>query len=124
MTRLAAAGTATLIKVRTLSHERISRVLEYIDAHIGSSLTLRELAEIACLSPFHFGRCFKQTTGTSVHQFLLRQRVARAKHLLRSSDLRVAAIAVAVGFKSPASFASRFRREVGASPGRYRREHI
>lgn len=117
------AGTGTkLAETGKLAACRIGRVLDYIDAHLGDGLSLDEIAKIACLSPFHFARCFKYTTGSGVHQFVIRRRVQRAKELIAQSAISLAEIAVRVGFDSQAALTSRFTREVGVSPGAYRRE--
>jgi AraC family transcriptional regulator len=106
----------------TLSRERLRRVTDYIEAHLAESLSLTEIGEIACLSPFHFSRSFKRSMGLGLHDYVVRRRVERAKQLLLYSDLSLAQIAGAVGFDSQSSFTARFRREVGLSPGRFRKE--
>ncbi|HTP84278.1 MAG TPA: AraC family transcriptional regulator [Alphaproteobacteria bacterium] len=104
-----------------LSRERLRRVLDYIEANLGS-LALSDLAAVACLSPFHFSRCFAQSMGVGPHRFVMGRRIARARHLLLHSDMSLSDIADAVGFDSQASFTARFGRELGMSPGRLRRE--
>jgi AraC family transcriptional regulator len=104
---------------RTLSRERLRRVTEYIEAHLAEPLSLTKIGEIACLSPFHFSRSFKRSAGVGLHEYVVRR---RAKQLILYSDLSLAQIAGAVGFDSQSSFTARFRREVGLSPGRFRKE--
>jgi AraC family transcriptional regulator len=107
---------------RTLSRERLRRVTEYIEAHLAEPLSLTKIGEIACLSPFHFSRSFKRSAGVGLHEYVVRRRIERAKQLILYSDLSLAQIAGAVGFDSQSSFTARFRREVGLSPGRFRKE--
>ena len=85
------------------------------------SLTLRDMADVACLSPFHFARVFKAVTGIPPGEFLGALRLERAKRLLLSTDLSVAEVCFEVGYESPGTFTSRFTRLVGVTPGRVRR---
>jgi len=104
-----------------LSRERLQRVLDYIEANLGS-LALGDLAAVACLSPYHFCRCFARSLGVAPHRYVMGRRIAHARHLLLRSELSLTDIADAVGFDSQASFTARFTRELGVSPGRLRRE--
>jgi AraC family transcriptional regulator len=119
--RFAGPG-AKLAEPGKLAASRVSRVLDYIDAHLGERLSLEAIAEIGCLSQFHFTRCFKYTVGSGLHQYVIRRRVQRAKELIARSDKPLAEIAVSVGFDSQAALTSRFTREMGISPAAYRRE--
>ncbi len=105
-----------------LSGERLRRILDYIEAHLGSALSLNDLAAITCLSPYHFSRCFKQSIGVGPHRYVMGRRIERARRLLLQSDMTLTDIAAAVGFDSQSSFTARFGREVGVSPGQLRRE--
>jgi AraC family transcriptional regulator len=115
---------ATLAQAGKLAAGRISRVIDYIDAHLGEQLSLYAIADVACLSPFHFTRCFKHTIGSGLHQYVIRRRIQRAKGLIALTGMSLAEIAVSVGFDSQAALTSRFTREVGISPGAYRREFV
>jgi len=107
-----------------LSRTRLRRVLDYIEDHLNEPLSLSELAAIACLSPFHFSRCFKRSMGMGLHRYVVERRIKRARRLILETDLSLANIAAATGFDSQASFTFRFGREVGMSPGRLRRERV
>jgi len=98
----------------------LRRVLDYIEAHLARDLTLAELAEVACLSPSHFSRAFKQAVGTGPHRYTVQRRVERAKALLRHTENTLAGIAAATGFADQSHFTAAFRREVGLTPGRFR----
>jgi AraC family transcriptional regulator len=67
---------------------------------------------------------FRKSTGETPHQFVLRQRIERAKQMLRAPEGRVLDVAVACGFKSQQHFARVFRQLCGASPTEYRREFL
>lgn len=103
-----------------LPRARLRRVIEYIEAHLDQDLTLTELAEVACLSPCHFSRSFKQATGSGPQRYTVQRRVERAKMLLRNGDDTLAGIAAALGFADQSHFTAAFRRETGLPPGRYR----
>jgi len=107
-----------------LGSARLRRIKEFVDAKIEDELTLCEMAQAVELSTAHFSRMFRKSTGETPHQFLLRQRVERAKEMLRSADARVMDVAVACGFKSQQHFAQVFRHLCGASPTEYRQEFL
>jgi AraC family transcriptional regulator len=107
-----------------LGSARLRRIKEFVDAKMEDELTLREMARSVELSTAHFSRMFRKSTGETPHQFLLRQRVVRAKEMLRSADARVMDVAVACGFKTQQHFAQAFRHVCGASPTEYRQEFL
>ena len=89
-----------------------------------SDLGLEEMAGAAGLSVTHFSQMFRESTGQSPHQFVLRRRVEQAKEVLRAAEMRVLDVAVACGFKSQQHFARVFRNLCGASPTEYRKEFL
>ena len=105
-----------------LAPARLRRVTELMHAKIEEELTLHEMAKCVGLSTAHFSEMFRKSTGESPRQFLLRQRVERAKEMLRVGETRVVDVAVACGFKTQQHFARVFRRICGASPTEYRFE--
>jgi AraC family transcriptional regulator len=105
-----------------LAPARLRRVVELVHAKIDDEVTLDELAESAGLSTAHFSQMFRKSTGESPHQFVLRQRIERAKQMLRAPEVRVMDVAVACGFKTQQHFARVFRQLCGASPTEYRQE--
>jgi AraC family transcriptional regulator len=103
-----------------LSPSRLKRVLEYIDANLADNLELDQLAEVAGLNLYHFARGFKQSTGSSPHQHVLRRRIERAKEFLRDSRLSVLEASARTGFVDQSHFSKVFRRIVGLAPSKYR----
>lgn len=103
-----------------LPRPRIRRVLDYIEAHLEQDLTLAELAGVACLSPCHFSRAFKQAVGTGPQRYTVQRRVERAKDLLCRTGDSLAGIAAATGFADQSHFTAAFRQEVGVTPSRFR----
>lgn len=103
-----------------LPARKLRRVLEYIEAHLDERLTLEQMAQLTDYSAFHFSRLFKQATRRSPHQYVLEQRVQRAKNLLKTSRAPAAEIAYEVGFSSQSHLVTAFRKVVGVTPKVYR----
>jgi AraC family transcriptional regulator len=91
---------------------------------MGDDLSLDEMAQSIGLSTAHFARMFRKSTGETPHQFVLRQRVERAKAMLRVPDARVLDVAVACGFTTQQHFAQVFRDVCGVSPTQYRQDFL
>jgi transcriptional regulator GlxA family with amidase domain len=81
-----------------LAPAQLKRVVDYIDTYLDRDLSLRELAQLVQLSPHYFSQLFKQSTGFSPHQYILRHRIDRGKQLLRQGGLSIAGVAKIVGF--------------------------
>jgi AraC-like DNA-binding protein len=96
------------------------RVREYVDAHLGESMDLAELAAVAGLSVFHFARQFKQTAGVTPHSYLIQRRVERAQDMLARTDLALSEVAVATGFSDQSHLARHFRQMLGTTPREFR----
>jgi AraC family transcriptional regulator len=103
-----------------LSRERLKRVRDYIETHLDDRLTLTDLAGVACLSPYHFSRSFKQAIGVGPQRYVMQRRLERAKTLMRRTNQPLAIIAQQAGFTDQSHLTSIFRRETGTTPGRYR----
>jgi AraC family transcriptional regulator len=82
------------------------------------------MAQSVGLSTAHFARMFRKSTGQTPHQFVLRQRLERAKAMLRAPHARVLDVAVACGFKTQQHFAQVFRDVCGVSPTEYRQDFL
>jgi len=103
-----------------LSRDRLKRVRDYIETHLGERLTLTDLAAVACLSTYHFSRSFKEAVGTGPQRYVMQRRIERAKTLIRRTNQPLAEIAHQVGLCDQSHLTSIFRRETGETPGRYR----
>lgn len=99
-----------------LSPHKLRLVTDYISNHLDHELSLNELAAIAQLSQYHFCRAFKQATGLSPHQYLIQQRVERAKQLLQSDGMTIGAVAIACGFSHQSHLHRHFKRLTGVTP--------
>jgi AraC family transcriptional regulator len=104
-----------------LPERKLRAALEYIEEHLDSELTLDAIAAVAHLSPYHFARMFKTSTGLPPHQYVITRRVERAKRLLRDGgDLSLAQVAARSGFWDQGHFTRHFKRLVGVTPKRFR----
>jgi AraC family transcriptional regulator len=106
-----------------LGSSRLRRITDLVHARLEDELGLDDLAQSVGLSTAHFARMFRKSTGETPHQFVLRNRLERAKAMLRAPNTRVLAVAVACGFKTQQHFAQVFRNVYGVSPTEYR-EHF
>ena len=116
---------ATLPQNRTpLSGGLTARVLrlvdDWIEAHLSGDIRLKDLAELAGLSEFHFHRMFRQSRGVPPHRWVTMQRVARATSLL--ADTPLAQVATACGFSSQSHLTRTFKSQVGVTPAQYKRQ--
>jgi AraC family transcriptional regulator len=107
-----------------LGSARLRRIKELVHAKMENDLSLDEMAQSVGLSTAHFARMFRKSTGQTPHQFVLRQRVERAKAMLRGAGARVLDVAVACGFKTQQHFAQVFCNVCGVSPTRYRQDFL
>jgi AraC family transcriptional regulator len=97
------------------------RVLEYIEANLGSKLATQEISSLVPLSKSHFSRAFKQTLGLPPMTYVAMRRVERVKVMMTSTRERITDIALACGFADQSHLNRCFRRLVGISPGLWRR---
>jgi AraC family transcriptional regulator len=99
--------------------ERIVR--DYMNEHLADDVSLRELSELAQLSPTHFSRAFKSSFGASPQRYQLQRRVERGKLLLADPRHSLSEISQACGFVFQANFATAFRKITGTTPSQFRR---
>ncbi|MDQ3692180.1 MAG: AraC family transcriptional regulator [Chloroflexota bacterium] len=99
----------------------IERVVTALREPAEHALSLHDMADLAGLSPFHFSRVFRGTTGIPPGEFNAALRLDQAKRLLLETELSVTEICFEVGYESLGAFTTRFTRLVGVSPGQFRR---
>ena len=109
-----------VFKNRGLTHSQLQQILNYIHTHLDRELSLAEVAEIINISPTYFASLFKQAMGVSPHQYVIQQRVERAKMMLSKTDLAIADIALQVGFSSQSHLTQQFKRLTGMTPKQVR----
>jgi AraC family transcriptional regulator len=100
----------------SLPPSRLKRAIDYIHAHLDSDLSMVQIASSVNTSPTHFARLFKTAIGISLHQYVIQQRVERAKLLLETTDLPIPNIASQVGFANPSHLAYHCKRQTGMTP--------
>ncbi len=99
---------------------RVNLVVEYINNHLDGELELAKLAELSCLSPYHFHRIMRAFLGEPLGSYVSRIRVETAARLLRYSNLSVQEIADNVGYDTPSSLTKVFKQYYNISPTEYR----
>jgi AraC family transcriptional regulator len=103
-----------------LSKEKLKQAIDYIQAHLGEDISLSAIANALGMSQYYFCHLFKRSTGLSPHQYLIRQRVEKAKHLLKRSHQSIASVAIDCGFANQSHFARYFRQHTGMNPKQFR----
>jgi AraC family transcriptional regulator len=103
-----------------LSQRQVMKVINYIHDHLHQEIKLADLAALLNMSQFHFCRRFKQAIGTTPHQYLIQQRIERAKQLLKQSNDAIADIAILCGFNNHSHLSKYFRQLTGTTPSAYR----
>jgi AraC family transcriptional regulator len=104
-----------------LDNRRLKRVLDYLEEHLCDDIALADLANIACLSIFHFNRAFSAATGKSPHRYVSQRRLEWAKAMIAVGRTSIAETAFLCRFSSQSSFTRAFRRATGMTPAGYRR---
>jgi len=104
--------------------DRARAAADCIEARAGDALALEDVAQAAGLSAFHLLRTFRRAMGVTPHQYLMRTRLMRAMALLRDTRLPITAVAYDAGWADLANFNRAFRRELGCTPGQYRRGEL
>jgi AraC-like DNA-binding protein len=99
------------------------RAKELMSASLGSDVSLKRLAEECGLSVTHFARAFRQSAHTSPHRWLQERRVEKAMTLLAGEQASLAEIAIICGFADQSHFTRVFTKQVGVSPGQWRRDN-
>ena len=101
-------------------HHGLGELLRWVDSHLDGSLTVDELADRAAMSRRTLIRRFHDATGTSPHAWISRRRIARARHLLETTDLTVAAVARRTGLGSATNLRRKLAASTGLAPTSYR----
>ena len=107
-----------------LSPAQLSQVLTFAHDFMQTDIGLVDLANLVHLSPYHFGRLFKQTVGVSPYQYLLQLRIEFAKTLIVGRTGPLSEIAYQLNFSDQAHFSNAFRKATGVSPRQYLRQPI
>lgn len=99
-----------------LDCRRLHRVDAFADAHLGDRISLRQMADAASVSPYHFIRAFRAATGLTPYEFILSKRMERARQAIQFQGKSVAEAAASVGYRNTSHFRKAFRRYFGLKP--------
>ncbi|MDZ5699831.1 AraC family transcriptional regulator [Chelativorans sp. M5D2P16] len=105
-----------------LDPRQFARAVEFIEANLSKPLSLADLARDSKLSPGHFARLFKKSSGLTPYRYVMRRRIERAQRLLAETTMTVASIAFECGFADQMHLTQTFRRMTGTTPAAYRKE--
>jgi AraC-like DNA-binding protein len=122
--RYCGAKRAGSLCARGLQTWQRLRAEEMLRAQLDGNITISQLSSACSLSPSHFARGFRGSFGTSVHQYLIRLRLERAKELLSKTQKRLLEIATLSGFCDQAAFSRAFSRAEGVTPSRWRKSNM
>jgi AraC family transcriptional regulator len=103
-----------------LPQRQLLHILDYIHEHLDQDIKLADLAALLGISQFHFSHLFKQSIGIAPYQYLLQQRVERAKQLLKQTERSIMEIALECGFNSHSHLSKQFRQLTSITPKAYR----
>jgi AraC family transcriptional regulator len=105
----------------TLSPSAIDKTIKFIDENLDQDLNLEQLANVAHLSLYYFLRQFKAICGMTPHQYVLKSRIKRAKHLLATTRYPIVEISQMAGFVNQSHFTNVFKAQAGITPRAFRR---
>ncbi|HEY4386201.1 MAG TPA: helix-turn-helix transcriptional regulator [Ktedonobacteraceae bacterium] len=108
------------ISTRAIHMACVERVILTMHRYVAEPLSLEDMADVACLSPYYFNRIFHQRIGIPPGEFFATLRLNAAKRLLLTTEMSVTEICFAIGYNGLGSFTTRFTQLVGVSPGRLR----
>ena len=109
-------------KAYGLSKLQLSRVTDYIKTNLAQDISISDLATLLNMSTSHFSRAFKQSMRTTPYQYLIQQRVGRAKQLLNKQSIPISEIALDCGFANQTHLTKVFRQMIGVTPKTYQRQ--
>ena len=101
-------------------NDRLNRVLDYVYAHLEDDLSFDRLADVACLSPYHWSRIYSAMRGETIVATIRRLRLQRAADRLANSDLDIGTVAARAGYGSTDTFGRAFKEAFAVSPAAYR----
>jgi AraC-like DNA-binding protein len=110
-------------RTSALAGWQIARVRAFVEKNFGRTIYITDLSVVARRSPAHFSRSFKLAFGETPHAYVVRRRLETACYLMLTSSASLSQIALSTGFSDQAHLCRLFRKAVGQSPARWRREH-
>lgn len=107
-----------------LAARALQRAIDFIESHLGSDVTIGDVAKELSISTAHFGHAFRGSMGVPPHRYIVERRIELARTLLRDTLLPIATVAVRVGFSTHAHFCVVFQRTTGFKPSQYRKAFL
>ncbi len=102
------------------AEELVFQITEFLNKNYKEHLTLSLIAENFHINMYYLHHTFKQVSGITIMEYLMKKRIEKAKQLLENSNYTITRIAVIIGFSSAAHFSTTFRKRLGMSPSEYR----
>jgi AraC family transcriptional regulator len=99
-----------------LPSSKLLKINQFISNHLAEDVLIGSMAREIGMSKYHFARLFKESTGMSPYQYLIKCRIEYAKILLRDKTARISEVALTVGFSDQSQFTRHFKRLVGVTP--------
>ena len=103
-----------------LPKDKLKQAIDYINAHLDDEIKLADISELVGMSQYYFCRLFKQSMGVAPYQYVIQQRLEKARDLLRQKKIAIADIALQCGFANQSHFTKHFRKLTGTTPKAYR----
>ena len=100
-------------------NENLAKIIDYIDAHLSEDLSLATLERVLYVSAPHMCRMFKHSTNSTIHQYIVKKRIALAKHLLELGH-SVSDASHGSGFYDFSNFIKTFKKHTGMAPSKYK----
>jgi AraC family transcriptional regulator len=116
------AEKQSLQTINSASCPNVGQAIDYIHSHLTQNLSLEAIATTVGMSQYHFSRVFKQTTGITLWQYVVQQRIQLAKRLLKQLNLSIVEVSNYLGFSSQGQFTNFFRKHTGVTPTQYRQQ--
>jgi AraC family transcriptional regulator len=117
----AASKPSLEFKANGLPQSQLKQVIDYMKANLTQDLSILDLATLTSMSESHFSRSFKQSVGIAPYQYLMQQRVERAKQLLEKQSIAISDIALDCGFANQTHLTKVFRQMTGITPKAYQK---
>ncbi len=117
----AVSKPALEFKTNGLSQSQLERVIDYMKANLTQDLSVLDLATLTGMSESHFSRSFNRSVGIAPYQYLMQQRVERAKQLLEKQSIAISTIALDCGFANQTHLTKVFRQMTGMTPKAYQK---
>ena len=102
----------------------VERAITYIYEHSSEGISVEQLSSLSGLSTYYFIRLFKQETGYTPHEYIVNQRMASARYLLKYTSMTIKEICFNCGFSSESVFCNAFKKRYGRTPHQYRSRGI